>query len=129
MFSGLNKIFNLILDWSKYHGICFQTKIFAAILKVIILPRYWSKYDFQLKKILSETSKNLQCQTMSSNQKHLIQKINILISYNGLCDHTRPFGFQKLKFPSKSNLLLMNFGIIDEKWKNSQFFGQNFCTF
>ena len=43
---------------------------------------------------------------MTSNQKHLIQKIFILILHNGLCDHTRPFGLQKLQPCAIENLHL-----------------------
>ena len=132
MLTVLYKSSHLRSDWSK------KVNLMAYIFRLDFFSHFKYPYSFQLliktwlwrlKKILSETRKNLQCQTMSSNQKHLIQKIFILILYNGLCDHTRPFGFQKLKFPSKSNLLLTNFGIIDEKWKTSQLFGQNFGTF
>ena len=122
---------NFTLGWFK------KVDLMAYIFRQNFSSLFKCHFSFQLLsktwlwriKILSETRKNLQCQTMPSNQKHLIQEIFILILFNGLCDHTRPFGLQKLKFPIKSNFLLINFGIIDKKWKSSQLYGQNFGTF
>ena len=98
---------NFTLGWFK------KVDLMAYIFRQNFSSLFKCHFSFQLLsktwlwriKILSETRKNLQCQTMPSNQKHSIPKIFIFILFNESSDNTRLFGLQKLKLVSYTKKL------------------------